>query len=164
MKRIAWTARVAVSSFAAVFLLAGLALTPETAHAEKQAKSTKTEAKFVSYDDSTKTMTVKVLKAGSRPKNKKLSMKTGKTATFKIKTEGSILVKTSVTADGMRSSIDEIPADKTLNIYWVPDEKDPDVRFARKVDMVYTDEELEARDKQRLEEAKAKGQVEEGAD
>ncbi|MFP6605069.1 MAG: hypothetical protein VCC19_00700, partial [Myxococcota bacterium] len=63
------------------------------------------------------------------------------------------------TADGMRSSIDEIPDDKTLNIYWVPDEKDPDVRFARKIDMVYTDAELEARDKKRLEEARAKGQV-----
>ncbi len=159
MKRIGLAARLAVSLCAAVFLLAAPAVIVETAHAEKKTKSTKTEAKFISYDDATKTMTVKVLKSGKRPKTKKLSMKRGKKATFKIKTEGSILVKTSVTADGMRSSIDEIPADKTLNIYWVPDETDPDVRFARKVDMVYTDEELAERDRKRLEEAKAKGQV-----
>ncbi|MFP6629558.1 MAG: hypothetical protein VCC67_11055, partial [Myxococcota bacterium] len=127
--------------------------------AQKKTKSTKTEAKFISYDADTKTLTVKVLKSGKRPKNRKLSMKRGKKATFKIKPDGSILVKTSVTADGMRSSIDEIPDNKTLNIYWVPDEKDPDVRFARKIDMVYTDAELEARDKKRLEEARAKGQV-----
>ena len=159
MKRTGLAARLAVSLCATVFLFAGSALMVETAHAQRKSKSTKTEAKFISYDDATKTMTVKVLKSGKRPKNKKLSMKRGKKATFKIKTDGSILVKTSVTADGMRSSIDEIPDDKTLNIYWVPDETDPDVRFARKVDMVYTDEELEARDKKRLEEAKAKGQV-----
>lgn len=161
MKRIGWMRRLAAASCVAALVLAGGALVAGPAQAEKKTKSTVTEAKFVSYDEGTKTLTVKVLKSGKRPKNKKLSMKKGKKATFKIKPEGSILVRTSVTADGMKSSIGEIPADKTLNIYWVPDETDPDVRFARKIDMVYTDQELEERDKKRLEEAKAKGQVEE---
>ena len=159
MQRIGLATRVALSLCTALLLFAGSAVMVDTDEAQKKTKSTKTEAKFISYDADTKTLTVKVLKSGKRPKNKKLSMKRGKKATFKIKPDGSILVKTSVTADGMRSSIDEIPDDKTLNIYWVPDEKDPDIRFARKIDMVYTDAELEARDKKRLEEARAKGQV-----
>ena len=133
----------------------GFALPAEAA----KVKSTKTEAKFVSYDAKSKTLTVKILNPGKRPKNRELSLKKGKQAQFKIKPEGSVLLRTSVTADGQRSSIDEIPENKTLNIYWVPDENDPDVRFARKIDMVYTDEELEARDEKRLQEARAKGQV-----
>ena len=96
-------------------------------------KSTKTEARLISYDDETKTITVKVLSPGKKPDNRKLSMRRGKQATFKIKTRGSILVRTSVTSDGQRSSITEIPVGKALNIYWIPDEDDEDVRFARKI-------------------------------
>ena len=161
MDRSRGATRLAAAFCATALVLAGAAIVAGPAHAEKKTKSTVTEAKFISYDEATKLLTVKVLKPGKRPENRKLAMKRGKEATFKIKPEGSILVRTSVTADGMKSSIEEIPADKTLNIYWVPDEKDANARFARKIDMVYTDEELEARDKQRLEEAKAKGQVEE---
>ena len=159
MKRITKAARIAASLGAALLLLAASGVVVDTAEAQKKTKSTKTEAKFIAYDAESKTITVKVLKSGKRPKNRKLSLKKGKKATFKIKPEGSILMRTSVTADGMRSSIDEVPDNKTLNIYWVPDEKDPDVRFARKIDMVYTDQELAERDKRRLEEARAKGQV-----
>ncbi len=125
----------------------------------KSVKSTQTEAKFMSYDAETKTITVKVLKPGKRPKNKKLKLARGKPATFKVKPEGSILIRTSVTANGQRSSIEEIPENKTLNVYWIPDEDDPDLRYAKKIDMIWTDEELEERDKKRLEEARAKGQV-----
>jgi hypothetical protein len=146
-----------VCACATAFVLAGAGVSP--AEAQPKTKSTKTEAKFVSYDDASKTMTVRVLKPGDRPKNAKLAMRPGKEAKFRIQPEGSVLVRTSVTADGMKSSIGEIPADKTLNIYWVPDEQDPNGRFARKIDMVYTDEELEARDKKRLEEERAKGKV-----
>lgn len=153
--------RFGVALGAAAFLFASSSLLVEPADAAPKVKSTKTEAKFVSYDAKKKILTVKVLNPGGKPKNRKLALKRGKEAKFKIKPEGSILVRTSVTADGMKSSIDQIPDDKTLNIYWVADDKDPNVRFARKVDMVYTDEELEARDKQRLEEAREKGQVSE---
>ncbi len=124
-------------------------------------KSIQTEAKFISYDSDKRTIEVKVLKPGKRPKNKKLKLSRGKPATFKVNPEGSVLVRTSVTANGKRSSLDEIPDDKTLNVYWIPDKDDPDVRYAKKIDMIWTDEELEARDKQRLEEARAKGQLEE---
>ncbi len=73
MKRIVLAARLAVPLCATVFLFAGSAVMVETAHAQRKSKSTKTEAKFISYDDATKTMTVKVLKSGKRPKNNQLA-------------------------------------------------------------------------------------------
>jgi hypothetical protein len=99
-------------------------------------KSKKTEARFVSYDETTKTLVVKVLTPGKKPDNGKLSMKRGKQAKFRIRTGGSILVRTSVTADGQKSSVSEIPTGKIMNIYWVPDEDDENVRFARKIEVV----------------------------
>jgi len=131
---------------------------PAPAQAAKS-KSVKTEAKFVSFDASANTITVKVVKTGKKPKNKALVMKKGKEATFKVKPEGSILTRTSVTLNGQRADITDIPAKKTINIYWVPDQADENVRFARKIDMILSDAELEARDKARLDEAKASGQV-----
>ncbi len=123
-------------------------------------KSIQTEAKFISYDAENKTIKVKILKPGKRSKNKKLKLARGKPATFKVNPSGSVLTRTSVTANGKRSSLEEIPDDKTLNIYWIPDKDDADVRYAKKIDMIWTDEELEARDKMRLEEARVKGQIE----
>ena len=145
-----------LATVAVAFLATSLAASSAEA---KTVKSTQTEAKFISYDAESKTISVKVLKPGKRPKNEKLKLAKGKPATFKVKPDGSILVRTSVTANGQRSSIEEIPEDKTLNVYWIPDESDPDVRYAKKIDMIWTDEELEERDKKRLEEARAKGQV-----
>jgi hypothetical protein len=131
---------------------------PAPAMAAKS-KSTKTEAKFVSYDAAAKTITVKVVKTGKKPKNKALMMKKGKEATFKVTPEGSILTRTSVTLNGQKADITDIPEKKTINIYWVPDATDENQRFARKIDMILSDNELEARDKARLEAAKAAGKL-----
>jgi hypothetical protein len=146
------------ASVAISMLAVGLSTSPVQA---ASVKSIQTEAKFISYDPDTRTIEIKVLKPGKRPKNKKLKLSRGKPATFKVNPEGSVLVRTSVTANGKRSSLEEIPDGKTLNVYWIPDKDDPDARYAKKIDMIWTDEELEARDKQRLEEARQKGQVEE---
>jgi hypothetical protein len=150
------------STMVGIAALAGaLALTfaiPAPAQAAKS-KSVKTEAKFVSYDASAKTITVKVVKTGKKPKNKALIMKKGKEATFKVKPEGSILTRTSVTLNGQKADITDIPEKKTINIYWVQDQADESVRFARKIDMILSDKELEARDAARLEAAKASGKL-----
>ena len=69
----------------------------------KKSKSTKTEATFIAYDAEAKTLEVKVKKKGKKPANKKLKLKTGKSATFKVKPEGSVLTRTSVTLDGKRA-------------------------------------------------------------
>jgi hypothetical protein len=105
------------------------------AMAQKKVKSIKTEAKFVSYDAATKTIVVQVMKAGQKPSDAALKLKNGNK---------------------------DIPDGKTINIYWVPDESKPDTRFARKIDMILSDEELEARDQERMEAEKAAGRVAEG--
>lgn len=131
---------------------------PDLAMAGK-AKSIKTEAFFVSLDPDTNVMEVKVKKTGKRPKNKKLKLKTGKSASFNVKPEGSVLKRTTVALDGQRVDIGEIEENQFLFIYWVPDEKDPDKRFARKIDLVLTDEQMDARNDARMEAARAAGQV-----
>jgi hypothetical protein len=128
--------------------------------AAKKQKSIKTEGKFVSYDAAAKSILVKVKKTGKKPSNKALKLKNGREAEFKVKPEGSVLTRTSVTLNGKRADITDIPAKKTLIIYWVEDETDKTKRFARKIDMILSDEELEARDKARLKAAEAAGQVE----
>ena len=147
---------------AGLVLLFGLALLAgsgaDVAWAKKT-RSTKTEATFVAYDAEAKTLEVKVKKTGKKPKNKALKLRSGKKATFKVKPEGSILTRTSVTLDGKRADINEIETGQFLFIYWVADEKDPDMRFARKIDMVLSAAEMDARNKARLEAARAAGQL-----
>ena len=124
-----------------------------------KAKSIKTEAFFVSLDAEENTMEVRVKKTGKRPKNKKLKLKTGKQATFNVKPEGSVLKRTSVALDGKRVDINEIEPNQFLFIYWIPDEKNPDERFARKIDLVLTDDQIDERNAARLEAARAAGQL-----
>jgi hypothetical protein len=151
--------RSAITLFGATALLFAVStMHVDAAHAAK-AKSIKTEAKFVSYDAATKMMTAKVKKTGKKAKEATLRLKTGKEAEFRVKPEGSVLLRTSVTLNGQRAKITDIPEGKTLNIYWVPDETNADQRFARKIDMIFSDEELEERDKQRMEAEKAAGRV-----
>ena len=140
----------------AVALFAGPAA--QTAQAKKS-KSIKTEATFIAYDAEAKTLEVKVKKTGKKPENKKLKLKRGKKAVFKVKPEGSILTRTSVTLDGKRADINEIEKGQFLFIYWAPDEVDAEMRFARKIDMVLSEAEMDARNKARLEAARASGQL-----
>ncbi len=153
MKMATWTLTL---SLAVALFVSVLGANPAFA---KQ-KSIKTEAQFVSYDEKTKTIVVDVKKTGKKPDNGALKLRTGKEAEFKVKPEGSVLTRTSVTLNGQRADIKDIPAKKTINIYWVEDETDKTKRFARKIDMILSDEELEAQDKARMEAAKAAGQVE----
>jgi len=113
------------------------------AYAQTKAKSTQTEAIWKSFDPDGETVTVKVKKPGRGKDAKKL--KKGKDATFKVKVEGSVLVRTTVSVNGKKGELREIPEGKTVYIYWRPDEKDPEVKFARKVDVIFSREELEER-------------------
>jgi hypothetical protein len=147
--------RVALFLAAAAFVLAGGVGVAQA----KKSKSIKTEATFLSYDADEKTIEVKVKKKGKKPSNKKLKLKTGKKATFNVKPEGSVLTRTSVTLDGKRADINSMEKGQFLFIYWVPDEKDPEARFARKIDMVLSEAEMDARNKARLEAAREAGQL-----
>ena len=59
--------------------------------------------------------------------------------------EGSVLERTSVAINGVKGELTDIPADKRVNVYWLPDPENKDGYFARKIDVVLSDEELDKR-------------------
>lgn len=119
-------------------------LVPATAFAQRgKAKSTQTEARWISFDAAAKTVLVKVQKPGKGP-NKKM-MKKNKEMTFRVVPEGSILKRTSVAVNGMKGEITDIPEGKQVNIYWVPDAENEGGFFARKIDVVLSEEEADKR-------------------
>lgn len=132
-----------------VVLAASLALCMATisgeAMAQKKSKSVQTEAIFQSYDAAAKTITVKVKKAGGRVKSKEAAIKNGKEASFNVKPEGSVLTKTTVSINGRKGELTDITEGKTLNIYWVVDEAMSTKRFARKIDLLLSEEEQNER-------------------
>jgi hypothetical protein len=128
-----------------VALLAGLLVAgvASQAAAQKKAKSVQTEATFVKFDAEAKTVTVKVKKPGRKVEQKEAMLKRGKEASFDVTPEGSILTRTSVAINGKKGELTDIPEGKTVNIYWVVDETKATKRFARKIDMILSDEELD---------------------
>ena len=60
-----------------------------------------------------------------------------------MKPEGSVLTRTTVAINGVKGEIADIPEGKTVNVYWRPDEEDPTILRARKIDVVMSDEELD---------------------
>jgi uncharacterized protein HemX len=124
----------------AVALCLGLAT---NAGAQGKSKSIKTEAEFIAYDAEKQAVLVKVKKPGSGKAAKKL--KRNKKAAFQVKPGGSVLTRTTVAIQGRKAELTDIPEGKTVNIYWRPDEKDESARFARKIDVILSDEELDKR-------------------
>jgi len=127
--------------FIAIFTLAGFALIAAAPGAQAaKSKSTQNEAEWVSFDEANKQVTVKVTRAGRGP-NKKM-LKKGKEATFNVIPTGSVLTRTSVAINGVKSEITDISEGRTVLIYWVPDPNKEGELFARKIDVILSDEEL----------------------
>ena len=124
-------------------LVCGLATSVAAPALAKKAKSTQTEAVWVAFDQAASTVTVKVKKPG-RGKNAKMLTK-NKEATFNVKPTGSVLTRTTVAINGVKGELTDIPAGKSVNVYWVPDDKAEGSMFARKIDVVLSEEELNAR-------------------
>ena len=124
-------------------LVAGFALTAvgSPAAAQGKGKSTQTEADWIAYDAEGQTITVKIRKAGKGKDAKKL--KSGKEQVFKVKAEGTVLSKTVVKVNGKAGELTDIPAGKRVNIYWQPNAKGE--FFARSIDVVFSEEELDER-------------------
>jgi hypothetical protein len=120
---------------AAVSLAPGAALAAE--------KTTQTEARWLGYDAATKTVKVKVDKPGKGPNKDKL--KRNQEVSFRVVPEGSVLVRTSVAINGVKGELTDIPADKKVNVYWLPDPENKEGYFARKIDVVLSEEELDKR-------------------
>jgi hypothetical protein len=107
----------------------------------KEAKSTRNEAEWVKYDAAAKTVALKIKKQGDGPGAS--SLKVGQEAVFAVQPEGSILSRTSVAINGKKGALTDIPVGKTVIVYWVPDAKDPKARFARKIDVILSEAELD---------------------
>ena len=109
----------------------------------KQAKSTGHYAEWISFDDAAKTVTVKIKGRGQGP-NKK-ALKKNKEVTFRVVPTGSILKRTSVAVNGQKGEITDIDAGRAVMIYWIPDPENKDGYFARKIDVVLSEEEFNKR-------------------
>ena len=128
-------------------LVAALVLVaPAAFAAADKAKSTQSEGKWVKFDTAANTVTVKITKEGKGAKPPEaLKVKKGREAVFKVNPTGSVLSRTSVAINGKKGELTDIPEGKTVNVYWIADEKDPKSRFARKIDVILSDEELDAK-------------------
>jgi hypothetical protein len=136
------------------FLVAALAVTvgvafASAASAQGDQKTVQNEANFVKFDEATNTVTVKILKVGKGNKNlmKQFDneVKKGKDATFNVIPTGSVLTRTSVAINGMKGEMKDLQPGKTILIYWLEDPKKKGELFARKIDVVLSEEEQNKR-------------------
>jgi hypothetical protein len=132
-----------VLRLAALGVASAFAATLAVAAAQAAEKTTQTEARWVAYDAATKTVKVKVDKPGKGP-NKDM-LKRNQEVSFRVVPEGSVLARTSVAINGVKGELTDIPADKKVNVYWLPDPEKKDGFFARKIDVVLSEEELDKR-------------------
>jgi hypothetical protein len=134
---------VAAATAAAVIGLAG------GAFAQGNQKSVSNEAQFVKYDEAASTVTVKILKKGkgnaALMKQFDEQVKNGKDATFNVIPTGSVLSRTSVAVNGVKGEMKDLQPGKKVLIYWVEDPKKKGELFARKIDVVLSEEELNKR-------------------
>jgi len=131
-----------VIATAAVTAVALFAAAP-SALAAKNQKSTSNEAKWVSYDATAKTVVVEILKPGKGPNRKMI--KPGAEITFNVIPTGSILTRTAVAVNGVKGELTDIQPGKRVLIYWVPDPNKDGEYFAKKIDVVMSEEELDRR-------------------
>ncbi len=119
---------------AALCLLASFGPAPAEAGRSKQ---TQTEATFLSWDDEAHTITVKVRRTGrgKGPKlPKHLRVKRGQEVTFNVKETGSVLTSTIVKSkQGTRMGFEDLKPGSKVFVFWAPDEKDENARFARSI-------------------------------
>jgi hypothetical protein len=106
-------------------------------------KSTQSEARWIKYDPAAKTVTLKIEKPGKGP-NRKM-MKRNKEVVFRVVPEGSVLKRTTVTINSQRAEMTDVPAGKKVNVYWTPDPEHEGGFFAKKIDVVLSEEELNKR-------------------
>ncbi len=135
----------------AVLALAAAApfVVAEEASAKKAGKTVANEAKWIGFDAGSNTVQVKIMKKGrgnrTLVKQFKKEVKKGKDVTFNVIPTGSVLTRTTVAINGVKGELTDIKPDKRIVIYWVEDPKKPGELFARKIDVVLSEEELDAR-------------------
>lgn len=134
-RRVGATVAVAALAFAVASAVAPAA--------QARSKSTQNEAKWVSFDPEAKTVVVEIEDRGKGPNTK--MVKRGQKVTFNVTPTGSILKRTTVTVNGQAAELGDIQEGKTVNIYWAPDPNKEGELFARKIDVVISEEEFDRR-------------------
>ena len=134
---------------ASAFVLALAGVLASDASAQGNQKSVQNEAEFVKFDEAANQVTVKILKKGkgntALMKQFDDKVKNGKEATFNVIPTGSVLSRTSVAINGVKGELKDLKAGKKVLIYWVEDPKKKGELFARKIDVVLSEEELNKR-------------------
>jgi len=134
---------------AAAVLAVSVAGLTTAAQAQGNQKSVQNEAQFVKFDEATSTVVVKILKKGKGNsallKQFDAQLKNGKETTFNVIPTGSVLSRTSVAVNGMKGEMKDLQPGKTILIYWVEDPKKKGELFARKIDVVLSEEEQNKR-------------------
>ncbi|MBW2242571.1 MAG: hypothetical protein JRH01_11355 [Deltaproteobacteria bacterium] len=140
-------ARLAISALAALTLLA--AVLGSNASQAARAKSVANEAQWVSFDPEAKTVTLEILTEGkgnkALAKKFKRTVKRGKQVTINVIPEGSIRERTSVAIHGRMATLGDIKAGKRVVLYWIEDPRQAGELFARKIDVLFSREELRER-------------------
>ncbi len=115
------TRRLAVK-LAALTLAAGwiAAGSPPSAQAADAVKTERANGRVQKYDAAAGTVTIK---------------DKGKETVFKVKAEGSVLTRTTVTVNARPAKLDDLKVGNPVVVYWKPDEADANAKFARKIDM-----------------------------
>ena len=130
----------------ALLLVALVICVAAPAAAEKKSRSVQTDARFVAFDPEAKTVTVKVTKPGKiSDRAQRKQVRSGKEVVFDVVPEGSVLTRTTVAINGMKSELTDIDPGRRVYVYWVSDAEKPTGRFARKIDVIFTAEEFEER-------------------
>ncbi len=135
--------------FVIAMVALGVAGLATSVYAQGNQKSVQNEAQFVKFDEAASTVIVKILKKGKG--NSALlkqfadQVKNGKETTFNVIPTGSVLSRTSVAVNGVKGEMKDLQAGKTILIYWVEDPKKKGELFARKIDVVLSEEELSKR-------------------
>ncbi len=126
-----------------------LSLHPASPALARKGKSVANEARWIGFDPATNTVRVTIMKKGKG--NKALlrqfekQVKKGKEATFHVIPTGSVLTRTTVAVNGVKGELGDIREGKRVVVYWIEDPKHPGELFARKIDVVFTEEELRER-------------------
>ena len=75
----------------------------------------------------------------------KTDVKKGKEVTFNVIPTGSVLKRTSVAINGVKGEMTDLQPGKRILIYWIEDPNKEGELFARKIDVVLSEEELNKR-------------------
>ena len=111
----------------ALALLALVAFAVATPARAEEAKSERSNGKFVSYDAAAQSVVVK---------------EGGKDQAYQVKAEGSVLTRTTLTMNGRVAKFDDLKPGMIAIVYWKPDATDAAKRLARKIDIPKIPKEL----------------------